>query len=291
MLDAETDSCGLNEISKWSASALIEHNVSIIIKPTIRHGSNSIIIPVIMDGDIEEDYDITEAFDLFFNFSLEINTIKSLKIAPCDQTTTKPMTTVLATKANLEDPLSPIRITKRPQPTPPEGWVTIKLTAAALNYHDIFTLRGLTAYKPKYSHILGCEVAGTLEDGTPVVLYPGMGDPDFKGGETLDPKRHIFSELVDRALANYIVAPKRSAIKIPEGLDPVEASVLGIAWLTAYQILFTKSGLRAGQTMLVQSSSGVVTTALIQKGSGAEMRVWCTRPYNREASSWLRARC
>jgi NADPH:quinone reductase-like Zn-dependent oxidoreductase len=86
----------------------------------------------------------------------------------------------------------------------------------------------------------------------------------------------VFSEIVGGTLASYIVAPERNIVPIPEGLDFVDASVLGIAWLTAYRMLFTKSGLRTGQRMLVQGSSGGVTTALIQLGAAAGMRVWCT---------------
>ena len=51
---------------------------------------------------------------------------------------------------------------------------------------------------------------------------------------------------------------------------------MGTAWLTAYRMLFTKSGLRPGQTMLVQGASGGVSTALVQLGRAAGMRVWVT---------------
>jgi NADPH:quinone reductase-like Zn-dependent oxidoreductase len=51
---------------------------------------------------------------------------------------------------------------------------------------------------------------------------------------------------------------------------------MGTAWLTAYRMLFVKSGLRPGQTMLVQGASGGVATALIALGHAAGMRVWVT---------------
>ena len=41
-------------------------------------------------------------------------------------------------------------------------------------------------------------------------------------------------------------------------------------------MLFTKSGLRPGQTMLVQGASGGVSTALVQLGRAAGFRVWVT---------------
>ena len=51
---------------------------------------------------------------------------------------------------------------------------------------------------------------------------------------------------------------------------------MGTAWLTAYRMLFVKSGLRPGQTMLVQGASGGVATALVQLGHAAGMQVWVT---------------
>jgi NADPH:quinone reductase-like Zn-dependent oxidoreductase len=51
---------------------------------------------------------------------------------------------------------------------------------------------------------------------------------------------------------------------------------MGTAWLTAYRMLFVKSGLRPGQTMLVQGASGGVSTALVQLGRAAGMEVWVT---------------
>ncbi|MFO1177912.1 MAG: zinc-binding dehydrogenase [Ottowia sp.] len=54
-------------------------------------------------------------------------------------------------------------------------------------------------------------------------------------------------------------------------------------------MLFVKSGLRGGQTMLVQGASGGVPTALIQLGRAAGLRVWVTgaaKPSARWRSNW-----
>jgi NADPH:quinone reductase-like Zn-dependent oxidoreductase len=135
------------------------------------------------------------------------------------------------------------------------------MQAVGLNYHDVFSARGQGMYPLKFPLILGCEGAGVLEDGTEVLLYPAMGDPDFKRDETLDPKRNSFTELTNGTLAEYAITPRCNIVPHPRELSPVDASVLGVVWLTAYRMLFTKSGLRAGQTMLVQGSSRGVTTA------------------------------
>src|SRR3984893_10232458 len=118
--------------------------------------------------------------------------------------------------------------------------------------------------------------AGVLDDGTPVVIYPVMGSDDWRDDETLDPHWHIFSELVPGTFADFVAVPKRNAIALPEGLSARNASVLGIAWLTAYRALFTKARLQPGQTLLVQGASGGMSTALIQLGRAAGLEVWTT---------------
>jgi NADPH:quinone reductase-like Zn-dependent oxidoreductase len=124
--------------------------------------------------------------------------------------------------------------------------------------------------------ILGNDGAGTLDDGTEVIIYPVMGAPDWRGDETLDPDWNIFSERVPGTFADYVAVPRRNAILRPAGISPLHASVMGTAWLTAYRMLFTKSGLKPGQTMLVQGGSGGVATALIQLGRAAGIEVWAT---------------
>jgi NADPH:quinone reductase-like Zn-dependent oxidoreductase len=124
--------------------------------------------------------------------------------------------------------------------------------------------------------ILGNDAAGTLDDGTPVVIYPMMGGADWRGNETFDPAWHIPGEFVHGTFADYVVVPRRNAIPLPQTLSPLHASVLGTAWLTAYRALFTKSGLRAGDTVLVQGATGGMATALIQLGRAAGLEVWAT---------------
>src|SRR5882762_6845016 len=188
------------------------------------------------------------------------------------------MFAVYATHAAPEDPLAALKIGEQPEPNVPEGWVRVKISHASLNRHDLFTLRGMSGHPEgiTYPIILGSDAAGTLDDGTPVVIYPMMGSADWRGDETLDPAWHIPSEFIPGTFADYTVVPKRNAIPLPANLSPLHASVLGTAWLTAYRALFTKSGLRAGQTVLVQGASGGMATALIQIGRAAGFEVWAT---------------
>src|SRR5207249_3495080 len=62
----------------------------------------------------------------------------------------------------------------------------------------------------------------------------------------------------------------------PADLSFAEVACLPTAWLTAYRMLFANSGLRPGQTVLVQGASGGVATACIALGRAAGYRVWAT---------------
>src|SRR2546430_1133522 len=190
----------------------------------------------------------------------------------------KQMFAVYATHAAPDDPLAALTMGERPEPKVPDGWVCVKISHASLNRHDLFTLRGMSGHPEgiTYPIILGNDGAGTLDDGTPVVIYPMMGSDDWRGDETLDPKWHIPSEFIHGTFADYAVVPRRNAIPLPKDLSPLHASVLGTAWLTAYRALFTKSGLRAGETVLVQGATGGMATALIQLGRAAGFEVWAT---------------
>ncbi|SFR24414.1 NADPH:quinone reductase [Lentzea waywayandensis] len=165
---------------------------------------------------------------------------------------------------------------ERPEPEVPSGWVRVAVKAASLNMHDLWTLRGVGIKPDQFPMILGCDGAGVLDDGTEVVLHSVIGDPNWSGEETLDPKRTLLTEKHQGTFADYVTVPANNALPKPADLTFAEAACMGTAWLTAYRMLFVKSGLRPGQTMLVQGASGGVSTALIQLGRAAGFRVWVT---------------
>lgn len=186
------------------------------------------------------------------------------------------MFAVYATEPNADDPLASLAVGERPEPEVPDGWVPVRVTAASLNMHDLWTLRGVGIKPERFPMILGCDGAGTLPDGSPVVLHSVIGDPGWDGDETLDPRRTLLTEEHQGTFADVVVVPARNAVPMPEGLTAAQGACMGTAWLTAYRMLFVKSGLRPGQTMLVQGASGGVATALITLGRAAGFRVWVT---------------
>jgi NADPH:quinone reductase-like Zn-dependent oxidoreductase len=135
--------------------------------------------------------------------------------------------------------------------------------------------------------ILGCDAAGVDEDGNEVIVHAVIADPDAgDGDETLDPDRSLLSEMHPGTLAEQICVPRRNLIAKPSSLSFTEAACLPTAWLTAYRMLFTRTSLRPGDTVLVQGAGGGVATALIVLARAAGLRVWVT---SRDAQKRQRA--
>jgi NADPH:quinone reductase-like Zn-dependent oxidoreductase len=187
------------------------------------------------------------------------------------------MRAVYAQSLNADDPLAGLVVGERPDPVPPEGWTRVAVRAASLNHHDLWTLRGVGIKDDALPMILGCDAAGIDEStGDEVVVHSVIGSEGRHGDETLDPGRSLLSEKHQGSLAEYVIVPLHNVLPKPAELSWAEAASLSTAWLTAYRMLFTQSGLRAGQTVLVQGSSGGVASACIAMARAAGFRVFAT---------------
>ena len=186
------------------------------------------------------------------------------------------MLAVYASRQSTEDPLSGLEVGERPAPEVAPGWSRVRLRAASLNHHDVWSLRGVGLPADRLPMILGCDGAGIDDDGNEVVVHAVVGHPDWRGDETLDPRRSLLSEQHQGTLADEVVVPTRNLVPKPTELSFEQAACLPTAWLTAYRMLFTQSGLAPGSTVLVQGAGGGVATALVALGSAAGYRVWVT---------------
>lgn len=187
------------------------------------------------------------------------------------------MFAVTAARIDADDPLAGLELGERPDPSPPDGWTTVAVRAAALNHHDVWTLRGVGISPDRLPIVVGCDAAGVDEDGHDVIVHAVIGDPAAAGGdETLDPRRSLLSERFDGTFAERVAVPRRNLVPMPSALSYTEAACLPTAYLTAYRMLFTRSGLQPGATILVQGAGGGVATALVVIGRAAGFRVWAT---------------
>ena len=203
------------------------------------------------------------------------------------------MRALYATKTGGDDPLANIEIGERPAPVPKAGEVRVRMQAATLNRHDLFTLRGIVGYPITLPRILGCDgtgvvdaygpdrPAGTPDPGSEVVLYPVTFCGACEACQGDDPMLcrtwNLLSDgPLDGTFAEYVVLPALHVIPKPQFLSDVEAAALGVSMLTAYRMLFVKAELRPGQSVLVHAVGGGVGTAAVSLATAAGIKVFAS---------------
>src|SRR5215475_8353836 len=123
------------------------------------------------------------------------------------------MFAVFAARIDAEDPLSGLETGERPEPQAPPGWTTVSVKAAALNHHDVWSLRGVGLPADRLPMVLGCDAAGIDAEGNEVIVHAVIGDPAVAGGdETLDPGRSLLSEKYDGTFAERVTVPRRNLV-------------------------------------------------------------------------------
>ena len=121
------------------------------------------------------------------------------------------------------------------------------MRAAALNHHDLWSLRGVGVSADELPLVLGTDAAGVTADGREVVCHAVLGSAGPDGDETLADDRHMLTERgVPGTFAERVAVPARNLVPKPPSLSFAEAACLPTAYLTAYRMLFTRAGLAPG---------------------------------------------
>jgi hypothetical protein len=205
------------------------------------------------------------------------------------------MLAATCTSQSADDPLSGLTVGERPEPEVPQGWARVTVRAASINHHDLWSLKGVGLPADRLPMVLGCDAAGVTDGGDEVVVHAIVGDPDWTGDETLDPKRSILSERYQGTFAEQVVVPRRNLVPKPAELSFEEAACLPTAWLTAYRMLFTQAGASAPVTGCWCRAP--VAASRPRPSPSPALPGWscgspaATRPSARGRSSWVRTRC
>lgn len=197
------------------------------------------------------------------------------------------MRAVYAQSQDEADPLRGLVIGELTPAEPPPGWVRVRVRAAALNHHDLWSLRGVGLPADRLPMVLGTDAVGVTDDGVDVLVHAVISSESWLGDETLDPDRTLLSELHPGTLAEHVWAPERNLVPLDPAIELEAGACLPTAWLTAYRLLFTAARVAPGQTVLVQGAGGGVSTAAITLARAAGLRVWAT---SRDAEKAERAR-
>src|SRR2546429_25183 len=131
-----------------------------------------------------------------------------------------------------------------PDPAPREGDVIVAVKASSLNYHDVFTRRGMPGIKVPMPAIMGLDVAGEIAEAGPGVSGWKRGDRVL-----VDPINRVegglMGETVHGGLAELCKArayqlygkPTRRGGGTDRGLDVVVNYTGGDTWVKSLKVL------------------------------------------------------
>jgi alcohol dehydrogenase len=148
-----------------------------------------------------------------------------------------------------------------PVPKIRAGWVLIRVTACSLNYHDLFSRRGMPGIKLPLPLVIGSDIAGEVVELGPDVSGVAVGDRVL-----IDPLLlgvGLIGERFDGGRAELCAAHASQLVPIPVGLSDAVAASIPLAYATAHRMLITRAQMRPSDTVLILGASGGVGTACV----------------------------
>ena len=146
-------------------------------------------------------------------------------------------------------------------PEPGPGHVRIKVDVCALNHVDVDIREGTSRFEIAFPHILGLEVVGRVDargEGADGLASGDRVMPYLLGGDV------FIGVSGPGGFADYVVAPTKQLVRVPESISDEQAGALQVAFGTAWHMLFGRGDLRIGETVLINSVSSGIGSAAVQ---------------------------
>ena len=165
----------------------------------------------------------------------------------------------------------PLKIEEVPTPTPAPGEALVKVAACGVCHTDLHYLdHGVPTFK-KPPLILGHEVSGAiaaLGDGAnrwkvgdrvliPAVVGCGQCAMCRTGRENVCEKMVMFGNNVDGGYAEYMLAPAKDLLRLPDELPLEEGAIIADAVTTPYHAVVNRGNLKPGDQVVVFGCGGL----------------------------------
>src|SRR5581483_8515125 len=174
--------------------------------------------------------------------------------------------------------LEVLRVEEVDDPKPGAGEVTVRIRASALNHLDVDVRCGISRFPVNLPHTLGIELAGDVEevgegvegwqpgDRVNPYIMDTCGECRYcrTGRESLCLTPGFISFSTGGAYAERVVVKARNLIRVPDAVSYEDAAALQVAFATSWHMLFTRGGLRAGETVMINSVGSGIGSAAVQ---------------------------
>lgn len=161
-----------------------------------------------------------------------------------------------------------------PDPEIGASEVLLAVKATAVNFHDIFTRRGMPGITINLPLITGSDVAGEIRQVGAAVDGWNVGDRVL-----VDPidwqsdRPGMIGETTDGGRAELLAVAAAQLVRMPDGVSFEAAASLPLAYGTANRMMATRARIKEGEKVLVLGASGGVGTGcvLLAKLAGCEV--------------------
>ncbi len=174
--------------------------------------------------------------------------------------------------------LEVLKYTDTPVPKFEETEALVQVEACGLNHLDLWVRQGLPGVQIPMPHIVGSEIVGKVakvgpkvtqvKPGQRVLVVPGIhcgSCPVCQAGrESLCREFKIIGLQTNGGYAEYAAVPGKNLIPPTAKLKPEEWAAVPLVFMTAWHMLVTRAGLKAGESVLIQAGGSGVGSAAIQ---------------------------
>jgi len=180
------------------------------------------------------------------------------------------MTREIMKAAYIEQPGPPENIIygDLPKPAPSDSEVLVRVAAVAVNPVDTYIRNGANYWPLPKPFIVGCDLAGKVEEVGPAVTRFKVGDRVWGTNQGLLGRQGTFAE--------YCAVDEVWLYPIPSNVSDETAAACALVGVTAHLGLFRDARLKAGESIFVHGGSGGVGSMVVQMAKAAGARVITT---------------
>jgi NADPH:quinone reductase len=158
-----------------------------------------------------------------------------------------------------------ITVGELPRPVPGPGQVLLRVHAVGLNPIDLYIRSGMVPMPLAFPYIIGCDVAGTVEEtGTGCTRFR-KGDRVWGSNQGLLGRQGVAAE--------YAAVDEGWLYPTPALLPDTEAAAMALVGITAHLGLFQFGQLKKGEVVYIPGGTGGVGSMAIQMARAAGARV------------------
>ncbi|MBI3362642.1 MAG: zinc-binding dehydrogenase [Chloroflexi bacterium] len=165
----------------------------------------------------------------------------------------------------------PLTIEEIPTPAPRAGEILVKIAACGVCHTDLHYLDHDVPTFKKPPMVLGHEISGTVaaigsetnhwKEGDRVLLPAVYGCGRCRmcrtGRENICENMVMFGNHVDGGYAEYIIAPAKDAMPLPNEIPLVEGAIIADATTTPYHAVVNRGRVQPGDAVVVFGCGGI----------------------------------